>query len=282
MMDQASGLRELVAKKGETNNKFITIASGKGGVGKTNFAVNFAYIMANEFEKKILLIDADIGMANIHLFLNIDPTKSIKNLFTGAKIEELIHHAYGFDALLGFSGIDDLFELEDVSIQTIVNELENISKNYDYIVIDTGAGIDEKVAAFLRASHKSYVITTPEPPAFMDAYALIKSVYNIYGYNSFKVIVNMCKSKEEGEYTFNKLNVSAKKFLGIELELLGTLPYTSMLPKVVKQKEIIARLYPRDGYSLGVKQICQEELQGEKSEEKESFWQRLMDFMGKK
>ena len=282
MIDQASGLRELVAKKGESNSKFITVASGKGGVGKTNFAVNFSYVMANVFKQKILLIDADIGMANIHLFLDADPSKNIKNLFMGEKIEDLIHHTYGFDALLGFSGIDDIFELEEVSIQAIVNQLENVSKGYDYVIIDTGAGIDEKVAAFLRASHKSYIITTPEPTALMDAYALIKSIYNIYGYNNFKIVVNMCKNKEEGIATFNKLKVSVKKFLGIDLELLGVLPYTNNLRKAVKQKEIVARAYPKDGYSLNIKEICQKELKVEKTDTNGRFWHKLMDFMGKK
>ena len=148
MIDQASGLRELVSRNDIHNSKFITIASGKGGVGKTNFAVNFAYVMAKEFGKRVLLIDADIGMANVHLFLHLDPAKNIKHLFMGERIENVIQRAYEFDALLGFSGIEDLFDMEDISIQTVIAQLDEISKNYDYIVIDTGAGIDEKVAAF--------------------------------------------------------------------------------------------------------------------------------------
>ena len=280
MMDQASGLRELVAKNSTTNSKFITVASGKGGVGKTNFAVNFAYTMANSFGKKILLIDADIGMANIHLFLNADPSKNIKNLFNGEPIESIIHHTYGFDALLGFSGIEDIFEMEDVSIQTIINELEKISSRYDYVVIDTGAGIDQKVAAFLRASHKAYIITTPEPTALMDAYALIKSIYNIYGYNNFKIVVNMCKNKEEGELTFNKLKVSAKKFLGIDLELIGILPYTNNLRHAVKNKELICMRYPKDPYTQNIATICKNELQLQESKG-ENFWRKLFDMMGK-
>ncbi len=280
MMDQASGLRELVAKNSTTNSKFITIASGKGGVGKTNFAVNFAYTMANSFGKKILLIDADIGMANVHLFLDADPSKNIKNLFSGEPIESIIHHTYGFDTLLGFSGIEDIFEMEDVSIQTIVNELEKISSRYDYVIIDTGAGIDQKVAAFLRASHKAYIITTPEPTALMDAYALIKSIYNIYGYNSFKIVVNMCKNKEEGELTFNKLKVSAKKFLGIDLELMGILLYTNNLRNAVKNKELICMRYPKDPYTQNIVAICKKELQLQE-DRSENFWRRLFDMVGK-
>ncbi len=281
MNDQASGLRELVAKNSDTNSKFITIASGKGGVGKTNFAVNFAYTLANRFSKKILLIDADIGMANIHLFLGADGSKNIKNLFSGERIDEILHHAYGFDALLGFSGIDDMFEMEDVSIQAIIAQLEDISKRYDYVIIDTGAGIDQKVASFLRASHKAYIITTPEPTALMDAYALIKSIYNIYGYNNFKIVVNMCKNEEEGELTFNKLKVSAKKFLDLDLDLMGTLFFTNNLRNAVKNKELIAMRYPKDPYSLGIEKICKKELQIQ-TDQAENFWKKLFDMMGKK
>jgi len=284
MNDQASGLRDLVSKNGEGNSKFISVASGKGGVGKTNFALNFAYVLANSFQKKILLIDADMGMANIHLFLKQEPknpAKSIKNLFMGEKVDNLIFNIYGFDTLLGFSGIDDFHELEDVSSQAVVTQLESISKNYDYVIIDTGTGIDEKVAAFLRASHKSYIITTPEPTALMDAYALMKSVYNLYGYDHFKIIVNMAKNKDEGIFTYNKLKMSVQKFLGIELELVGILPYTNGLQKAVKNKELVAMSYPNDGYTLGIKRICEEELKVP-SVPNDQFWQKIFDFMGKK
>ncbi|BCD61856.1 flagellar biosynthesis protein FlhG [Nitratiruptor sp. YY08-26] len=280
MIDQASGLRELVSKSDTKNSKFITIASGKGGVGKTNFAVNFSYILANEFKKRVLLIDADIGMANVHLFLGLDKGKNIKHLFTGEKIENIIQHAVGFDVLVGFSGIDDFFEMEDVSIQTVINQLELVSQKYDYIIIDTGAGIDEKVASFLRASHKSYVITTPEPTALMDAYALIKTLYNLYKYDNFKIVVNMCKNKEEGEQTFNKLKISTNKFLGIDIELLGVLPFTNNLRQAVKRKELVAVLYPKDGYTNSIRRICKEELKVE-SVTHDKFWQKLFDFMGK-
>ncbi|BCD68393.1 flagellar biosynthesis protein FlhG [Nitratiruptor sp. YY09-18] len=279
-MDQASGLRDLVAQKSTGNSKFIAIASGKGGVGKTNFAVNFSYLMANEFKKKILLIDADIGMANVHLFLNRKAKKGIKDLFSGEKIDDVITKVYGFDILMGFSGIDDLFDLDDISIQSIINQLNEISNRYDFVIIDTGAGIDEKVSAFLRASNKSYIITTPEPTAMMDAYALMKSIYNIFGYDKFKVIVNMCRSEQEGENTYNKLKVSCKKFLGIEIELLGTLPFTNNLRQSVRAQKLITMEYPKDSYTQNLRKICQQELSLQEPLE-ENFWKKLFTLMGK-
>ncbi len=281
MIDQASGLRELVSQKRGTNSKFIAIASGKGGVGKTNFALNYSYMLANRFDKKILLIDADINMANIHLFLQLQHSKNIKDLFAGESIETVLHHTFGFDSLIGFSGIDDIFELEKVSVNAVINQLENVSNQYDYVIIDTGAGIDEKVTAFVRSSHTSYIITTPEPTALMDAYALIKSVYKMYGYKNFKVVVNMCKNENEGITTFNKLQTSVNKFLGIDIALLGVLPFTPALRDAVKKKELIVRRYPKDAYSKQLYHICMEELKIN-DHTQGSMWKKFFDFMGKK
>ena len=265
MRDQASGLRDLMAKSQIRNSKFVTIASGKGGVGKTNFAVNFAYLLANEFHKKILLIDADIGMANAHLFLQLSSQKSLKDLFDGVPIEDVIQRSFNIDVLSGFSGIDDVLALDETAIQTAINQLDKISQNYDYVIIDTGAGIDEKVAAFLRVSDHSIIITTPEPTAMMDAYALIKSIYNIYGYKDLKLVINMVKNQEEAEQTYSKLNMSVKKFLGIDLTFLGYLPFTNALRQAVKKKELVAHSYPRDAFTHHLRKICEEELAVESS-----------------
>lgn len=283
MDDQAKGLKELINRnKTLQNSKFITVASGKGGVGKTNFSVNFAFTLANYFKKKVLLIDADIGMANIHILLNTDPSKNLKNLFNGESIEDILVNSYGFDAILGFSGVESITEMDEISASTLINALESISYRYDYIIIDTGAGIDEKIASFLRASSKSYVVTTPEPTALMDAYALIKSIYNIYGYNNFKIVINMAKSKEEAKKTFEKLKISTNKFLGIDVEMMGYLPLTSNLKKCVKQKELITKLLPNDPFSLEMKKICAVELEEPVEVENTNFWEKVFDFLGQK
>ncbi len=281
MDDQAKGLRELVERKREKNSKFISVASGKGGVGKTNFSVNFAYTLANDFNKKVLLIDADIGMANIHILLNIDTKKNIKNLFYGKSIEEVIVSSNGFDVILGFSGIDSMEEMDDISISMLISQLETISYKYDYIIIDTGAGIDTKVASFLRASNRSYIITTPEPTALMDAYALIKSIYNMYGYKNFKIVINMAKNKDEAISSFNKLKMSANKFLDIDLDILGFLPNTKNIKKCVTRKEIISKTFPQDPFSLEMKKICALEVQ-EEIEEAGNFWKKVFNFLGQK
>ncbi len=280
MEEQIQGLRELIGKEDKfVNSKFISVASGKGGVGKTNFAVNFAYILANSFGKKVLLIDADIGMANVHILLNADLKKNIRRLLDGEDIENLIMNIKGFDTLFGFSGIDSIVELDDFRVHRLIFQLNKISQKYDYILIDNSPGIGEKVISFLRASNTSYIITTPEPTAIMDSYALIKSLYKLYGYSRFKVIVNMCKKKFEEKEVFDKLNFSTNKFLDLNLELAGKLAFSHNLEKCVKEKKLIAEVYPSDPYTIDLKNIASKEVGEPIKQTNTNFWDKVLSFL---
>ncbi len=280
MEEQIQGLRQLIETK-ETlvNSKFISIASGKGGVGKTNFAVNFAYTLANEFGKKVLLIDADIGMGNVHILLNMNPEKNMKHLLNGEDINDIITHVKGFDVLFGFSGIDSLIELEDLAVHRILSGLDKVSSQYDYIIIDNGAGISTKVMSFLRASNKAYLVTTSEPTALMDAYALIKSLNRLYGYSKFKIVVNMCRNKNEEIEVFEKLNNSTRKFLDLNLSLAGGLSYSKNLQKAVENKAIVVEEFPTDSYSLDMKRIASIEVGEPIKEENPNFWEKVFTFL---
>ncbi|WP_457639039.1 MinD/ParA family protein [Persephonella sp.] len=280
METQAQGLIKLVnEKKVNRNPKFLAVASGKGGVGKTNFAVNFSYILANDFNRKVLLIDADIGMANVHILVNVNTKKTLKNILNGEKIEDIIFTTRNFDILPGFSGIDAINEVEDSAVFRFVQNLNEISQQYDYIIIDTAAGIDNKVISFIRASSKTYVITTPEPTAIMDAYALIKSMKKLYDYSDFKVVVNMAKNEEEGLETFERLNSSIKKFLNMEVKLAGVLPATKNIQKTVKKKQIISEVYPSEKFVIQLKKIAADELGEPPPAVKESFWEKVVGFL---
>jgi len=282
MNEQAKHLIELVNKKSkEINNKFISITSGKGGVGKTNFAVNFSYILANKFGKKVLLIDADIGMADVHVVLNIKPENTLKNIINGKKPSDVVIKTKGIDILPGFSGIDSIDELEDFLFMKLIQDLSEFSENYDYVVIDTAAGIDSKVSSFIRAASKSYVITTPEPTALMDAYALIKSIYNLYQYSDFKLIINMCKNKNEALNTYERLNNSFKKFLDKSFEFQGWIPFSKNLPLTIKQKKLISEEYPSDDFVKNIAYIAAKETQEELTEEKGNFWEKLLNLLKK-
>jgi flagellar biosynthesis protein FlhG len=284
MNEQAKELIELVNKKNiEKNINFISITSGKGGVGKTLFSVNFAYHLVNTFNKKVLLIDADIGMADVHIVLNIKPENNLKNILNGKKLQDIVINRFGIDVLPGFSGIESLEEMEGFLVLRIIQDLADFSKNYDYVIIDTSAGVDTKVSAFVRASNRAYVITTPEPTAFLDAYALVKSIYKIYNYSNFKLIINMCKNKNEAIETYERLNQSFNNFLGKSFELCGWLPWSDTVNKTIKEKKFISESYPSDKFVEQVKNIAAKEvgLEDKISETGENFWKKLISFLRK-
>lgn len=264
----------------ERNPKFICVSSGKGGVGKTNFSANLAYILANYFNKKILLIDADIGLGNIHIILNIPPIKSLKEFFEGKDIEENIITVKNFDLIPGFSGIDKISIVDNIDLNPLIKKLDDISKNYDFIIIDTAAGLGKEVISFVIPSDKTYVITTPEPTALTDAYSLIKSVYKLYGYSNFRLIINMCKNEEEGLNTFEKLANSCKKFLNLDILLSGILPYSENLKNSVMSRTLISESFKTDKFTKNLVEIAKKET-GEEiiNKKKESFFGRLFSFI---
>ena len=279
MSGQLESLAKIVKERKLEGKKYkvITVTSGKGGVGKSNISVSLSYGLANYAFKKVLLLDCDIGLGNIHVLLNLKPDRGLRSVLEGRKVEDVIQRVHGFDVILGFSGIEDFLELETFESAEFLYQLENIFKNYDYIIIDSGAGLNRYTVTFSRVADMTYLVTTPEPTALTDAYAFVKSMYKLYGYSSFKVLVNMCTSKEEGYKTYERLKVSAKTFLNINLPLLGILPYSSKLKECLLKKRIILETYPSDPYSLEIKKIVQLEV-GERLnfEEKESFIKKLL------
>jgi flagellar biosynthesis protein FlhG len=286
MEQQLKQLKELVSKvnpnaiQTKRNPKFLCVSSGKGGVGKTNFSINLAYILANHFSKKVLLIDADIGVGNVHVILNIPLIKSLKEFFEGKDIKENIIKVKNFDLIPGFSGIDSVSDMENINLNYLIKRLDEVSGEYDYIIIDTAAGIGKEVISFILPSDKTYIITTPEPTALTDAYSLIKSVFKIYGYSNFKVVINMCKSEEEGIETFERLSNSCKRFLNIELNFAGILPLSENLKKSVVSRTLISESCKSDSFTKKLLEIAEKET-GEniKRENRESFFKRLFSFI---
>ncbi len=281
MNEQARELLRLMEKENSRyHTKFFTISSGKGGAGKTTFAVNYAYVLANFFKKKVLLIDADVGMANIHVLLNLKPKKDIRNILEKTDINQIIESKYNIDILPGFSGIEEISEIEDYTLTRLIQKLSDISDRYDYILIDTSAGIDSRVTSFIRASGKSYIIVTPEPTSMTDAYALIKSIRKLYGYSKFKIVVNMASDIKEGYETFNRLRESARKFLDMDLQLAGILPKTKNMTYAIKKKDVFCKIFPDEKYTLEIKKLSSKEL-GESVpvESGQSFWGRVLRFL---
>lgn len=286
MEKQLEGLKEYLSQKKEEikdkkNTKFISVASGKGGVGKTNFTVNFAYVLANIFNKKVLLIDADIGLGNVHILLRLPLVKYLKEVLNGKSLEDNIVNIKNFDVLPGFSGFEKLSEIESANIDKLIDQIEKVSKNYDYVLIDTSAGITDEVVNFIRSSDKSFIITTPEPTAITDAYALIKTMIKIYNYSDFDIVVNMCKSREEGIEVFEKINNSSVKFLETNLRFAGFLPFSEELRRSVLERKLITENFPKNNYTKYLIEIVKEELNIPSEKKEDSFWGKFLSFFKK-
>ncbi len=280
MESQADKLLNLVKEKEKRGRtRIVSVASGKGGVGKTGFATSLAYVLANTFSKKVLLLDCDIGLGNVHLLLGLNPERNLKSVLSGRSIEEVVQSAYNFDVVLGFSGINSVEELESVESSSIFLQLESVLNRYDYVILDNSAGLNRNTIGFSRLASVTYVVTTPEPTALTDAYAFIKSLYKLYGYSSFKVVVNMVSSRREGFETFERLDTSTRKFLSLPLKLAGILPLSKRVKEALKFGRPVLELFPGDEYSVEMKKIAQLETGEAIPEEESGIVSRLLRFL---
>ncbi len=227
MKDQAERLRELMRNKEKSRAankkaKVLAITSGKGGVGKTNFAINLA-ISIKRLGHKVLVLDADLGLANVEILTGTNAKYTILDLILGRKSinEIIITGPEEIKLISGGSGLEELSVMDEENINRLIEELERLESSIDFIIIDTGAGISDLVTKFVMAADEVIVVTTPDPTSIMDAYTMIKTLIN-NGYESkLNVVTNMVNNKKEAITTFNKLNMAANNFLKTELNFLG-------------------------------------------------------------
>ncbi|EAU54572.1 MinD/ParA family protein [Mariprofundus ferrooxydans] len=220
--------------------RVISISSGKGGVGKTFVSVNLAAHAAAQGHK-VLLIDADLGLANVDVMLGLQTSGSIRDLLTeGTSLEELIVPCkQGFDVLPGGSGLHELTNLNVREQQTILDTLRETGRDYDLILIDTAAGIGENVLYFASASETALVVLTPDPTALTDAYALIKVMSQQRGVRRFMVLVNQT-DEIDGQITFKRLLSVSDRYLDIYLDYIGYVPqHTDVRKAIQRQKPLI-------------------------------------------
>jgi flagellar biosynthesis protein FlhG len=233
--------------------KSIAVVSGKGGVGKSNFALNLAIESGRRRSLPVALMDADFGMANIDVLLGVETRLNLTNVIE----EELSLREITLPVsekvwlVPGGSGIPSLASLDDESLKRIMRQLKTLDDFVDVMIIDTGAGIHTSVRDFSMASDTVVLVTTPEPTALKDAYGMVKSLVYSHGQDVLKskelfVVINMAFSSEEAQKSAQRLIQTCRHFLGIELRLLGVIPYDLKIVKSVKARTPIARLYPEN------------------------------------
>lgn len=260
MIDQASNLRKIIdenSKETEKKNiKIYSVLSGKGGVGKTNFSVNLG-IKFTQKGKRVLIIDADVGMTNANIVLGIPIRTNLFDLIKGNKtVGEIITKSpYGVDLI---SGGSELLEMEKLNFEKQKWVLENLRhlENYDIIIIDNGAGMTKQTISFSLLSDEIILITTPEPTALTDAYRVIKVISNNNIKDKVKVIINQVDSKSTGDDTFNKLLMTVNTFLDISIENTGYIYSDIRVNKAIMEQNPFVIKYPNSLASESIENIC--------------------------
>jgi len=248
--DQASGLRRLT---NDAPVRVITITGGKGGVGKTNITANMAVAMANK-GKKVMILDADLGLANIDIVLGVEAKHNLSHVVKGEKTLEdiIIDGPSGIKIIPSSSGVNDMAGMGYREHAGIIREFNSLKSTPDVLLIDTAAGISNDVVAFSRASHDVIVVVCDEPASITDAYALIKMFERDHGIKRFRVISNMVKTHADGRVLFNKIMKVTDKFLDVTLDYMGAVPYDDYMKKSIQKQSPVVNAYPRSPSSIAI------------------------------
>lgn len=270
-MDQAEQLRNAIKMKSLSSvntARVITITSGKGGVGKSNLAVNLAIQLRKE-GKRVVIFDADFGLANVEVMFGAIPKYNLSDLiYRGKSIREIITPGpmeIGF--ISGGSGVIGLNNLYREQIMYLVKAIGELNDVADFIIIDTGAGISDQVLEFVMASPEVLLVSTPEPSSLTDSYSLLKALYKnpnfISGGTTIHVVANKIMSAEDGQAVYDKLNSVVSQFLHGSLNFLGMIPQDTALERAVRQQKTVSLQEPNSNSAKAFEVLCRNLLNNE-------------------
>jgi flagellar biosynthesis protein FlhG len=244
----------------QKKNKYvrtIAVASGKGGVGKTNVSANLA-IALRKLGKNVMIVDADLGMSNLDILLSVHPKHTMLHLLNnGMSLQDIVVEGpHGIKILAAGTGIQELTALDSNQRLKILDAFDSYDNDIDVLLIDTAAGISENVAFFCIAAQEIIIVTSPEPPSVADAHALIKVLYTRYEEKKFHVLVNSARSAEEALEVFRKLSRASEELVSLSLEYLGYLPYDEAVHEAVRAQKPFIDLYPERSISRTITDIA--------------------------
>ncbi len=252
--DQASSLRRMNKSK---HIKVIAVTGGKGGVGKTNLTLNTAIACAKQ-GKKVMVLDADLGLANVDVMLGLRVERNLSHVLNGdCTLDEiLVTGPLGIKIAPATSGTKSMTELSHHEHAGLIRAFGELRTPIDMLLVDTAAGISDMVVSFSRAAQDVMLVVCDEPTSLTDAYALIKILNREHGVFKFKVVANMVRSEREGKELFSKLSKVTTRFLDVALELSAIIPFDENVRKAVRKQSAIVDAYPSSPASLAIKKLA--------------------------
>lgn len=238
----------------------IAITGGKGGVGKTNVAVNLSVALA-DLGRKVVLLDADFGLANVDVLLGLQPTHNLADVMDGkCELRDvLLAGPGGIKIVPASSGTQSMVDMTPLQHAGLIQAFSDLGDNIDVLIIDTAAGIGDSVTSFVQAAQEVVMVVCDEPTSITDAYALIKLLNQSHGMTRFRVLANMTHSHQEGRNLFNKLVSVTERFLDdVILQYLGAVPYDEMVRKAVQKQRAVYEAHPRSASALVFKNMAQQ------------------------
>ncbi|MBM9616495.1 MinD/ParA family protein [Desulfobulbus rhabdoformis] len=290
--DQAGTLRALntpapdQGRVGRTTTRVFAITSGKGGVGKTAVVANTAVLLAR-MGKRVLILDADLGLANIDVVFGLAPGRNLNHFFAGEQgLESILTDGpEGIKILPAGSGVQSFTRLDSHQKMRLLEGLETMNNDFDFVLIDTEAGISENVTYFNTAAQEILVVTTPDPTAITDAYALMKLLSNQYHEKHFNLIVNFIKNEDEALDVYRKLTMVANRYLDISIDYIGSIPRDKMMVDAIRKQKVLVQLFPESktasSFEALARTIVQEPQSIEPKGSIQFFWKRLLEIGGR-